>query len=283
MIQSATPALFWMCCRITFVAPEEPRGLIWVLAFYSFTGPLLYLLLGEPEAIRPLLKGIPQWLEYLLVATGLWEIISNWNNDLVEARRRLRGGVMLATGVAVGWGIVSFNLRLGDTPSRYMALDSGILILAWLLLQGRTELSSLLARPRTEVIVAAAQPAEARQQISEELQQLTVLMNSGYYRRENLTLAVLAEALAMPEYKLRATINKSLGYSNFNEYINELRIGEAADRLANEPETPITNIALDVGYRTMSSFNRAFRKIHDSTPSEYREQRGRPRPASDAS
>lgn len=133
------------------------------------------------------------------------------------------------------------------------------------------------------MIVAAAQPVEACQQISEELQQLTTLMNSGYYRRENLTLAVLAEALAMPEYKLRATINKSLGYSNFNEYINELRIGEAADRLANEPETPITNIALDVGYRTMSSFNRAFRNIHDSTPSEYREQRGRPRPASDAS
>ncbi|MBU2038551.1 MAG: helix-turn-helix domain-containing protein, partial [Gammaproteobacteria bacterium] len=35
-------------------------------------------------------------------------------------------------------------------------------------------------------------------------------------------------------------------------------------------------IALDVGYRTMSSFNRAFRKIHHSTPSDYREHRGQP-------
>lgn len=53
---------------------------------------------------------------------------------------------------------------------------------------------------------------------------------------------------------MRSTINKALAYNNFNEYINVPRIGEAAERLIKEPDTPITNIALDVGYRTMSSF-----------------------------
>ncbi|WP_430462232.1 helix-turn-helix domain-containing protein [Thalassolituus sp. LLYu03] len=281
VMQSATPALFWMCCRITFVSPDEPRALIWGLAFYSFCGPLLYLLIGEPQALHFTLKGIPQWLEYLLVILGWWEVIVHWNDDLVEARRRLRGGVMLATGIAVGWGIFSYNLRIGDSVSRYLAIDSAILILAWLLLQGRSELWHLLPQER-QPHPAAEPDADApidqqsvSKENSEELQQLNQLMNTGFYRQENLTLSALAERLQLPEYRLRATINKELGYSNFNEYINQLRIGEAADRLLSETDTPITNIALDVGYRTMSSFNRAFRKIHDTTPSDYREHRGR--------
>lgn len=75
----------------------------------------------------------------------------------------------------------------------------------------------------------------------------------------------------MPEYKIRGVINKELGYRNFNEFINEYRIAEAAQRLISEPDTPISNIALDVGYRTLSSFNRAFRKEKDTTPTAYRE------------
>jgi AraC-like DNA-binding protein len=288
VVQSATPALFWMCCRIIFVSPDAGRSVIWGLAFYSFCGPLLFLLVGQPDWLHLLLKAIPQWLEYLLIIIGWWEVIVHWNDDLVEARRRLRGGVMLATGIAVGWGIFSFNLRIGDSVSRYMAIDAAILILAWLLLQGRSALWDLMPRDPRQPAPAQLPPQNIQHTPpqadstesntptppTEELEQLTQLMHEGFYRRENLTLAVLADALAIPEYRLRATINKSLGYSNFNEYINELRIGEAADRLVSEPDTPVTNIALDVGYRTMSSFNRAFRKIHNTTPSEYREHRG---------
>ena len=46
----------------------------------------------------------------------------------------------------------------------------------------------------------------------------------------------------------------------------------AAERLRNEPDTPVLNISLDVGYRTLSSFNRAFRDIQNATPTEYRQQ-----------
>lgn len=275
IIQSASPAIFWMCCRITFVPPEESRKLLWPIAFYSFLAPLFFLLIGKPDALLFILKGLPQWFEYILVVAGLWEVASNWNNDLVEARRRLRGGVMVATGLAVGWSILSFNLKIGDAASRYLALNLAILILAWLLLQGRSELWKLI--PKVAEIQAkkpasvALNPVVTSSHNAEELQRLQQLMNKGFYRQENLTLTMLAKKLDMPEYRLRSTINNALGYNNFNEYINELRIGEAAERLATEPDTPITNIALDVGYRTMSSFNRAFRKIHNSTPSDYRE------------
>ena len=108
---------------------------------------------------------------------------------------------------------------------------------------------------------------------SEILVSLKLLMSEGFYRRENLALKNLAKEMALPEYRVRAVINKELGYRNFNEFINEYRIIEAAERLVNEPATPISNIALDVGYRTLSSFNRAFRKEKQTTPTAYREQK----------
>ena len=106
---------------------------------------------------------------------------------------------------------------------------------------------------------------------SETLIRIKAIMQEGFYRRENLTLKDLSNVLEVPEYKVRAAINKELGYRNFNEFINEYRINEAAKRLRDEPETPISNIALDVGYRTLSSFNRAFRKEKDTTPTAFRE------------
>ena len=103
IVQSAAPACFWIACRFAFVDSDADRRWHWTVALYSVLGPLLFLLAGEPEGALFVLKQIPQGLEYLLIMLGLWEVISHWNGDLMEARRRLRGGVMLATGVAVGW------------------------------------------------------------------------------------------------------------------------------------------------------------------------------------
>jgi len=64
-----------------------------------------------------------------------------------------------------------------------------------------------------------------------------------------------------------------LTYRNFNDYINHLRIAEAGERLIAEPETPVINIALVVGYRTLSSFNRAFKELFDQFPTAYHQSK----------
>ncbi|WP_420590627.1 helix-turn-helix domain-containing protein [Bacterioplanoides sp.] len=291
-VQSMAPAMFWIATRYTFVDPDEPRTLSWTLAVTSFLLPFIWFLAGQPQELRTVLIDMPQKLEYLVVMLGIFEIVNNWNNDLVEARRRLRGGLLLSMGIATGWSIFSYRFSIGGDAMRYLGIDISLIIMVGFLLQSRPELWKLrsinnnpLAQHSPEITHHAdASPEE--HPVAEEtaplasqnphLEQLHGLMASGFYRQENLTLAILAQALEIPEYKLRATINKSLGYNNFNEYINQLRIGEAANRLVTEKETPVTNIALDVGYRTMSSFNRAFRKIHDMTPSQYRDSDGLP-------
>jgi AraC-like DNA-binding protein len=97
-------------------------------------------------------------------------------------------------------------------------------------------------------------------------------MLDGFYRTEKLTLKQLSAKIDFPEYKTRALINETLGYRNFNDYINQLRIAESCEKLVSEPDTPILNIALDVGYRTLSSFNRAFKDILEQTPTAYRQK-----------
>ncbi len=54
-----------------------------------------------------------------------------------------------------------------------------------------------------------------------------------------------------------------------NDYINRLRI-EAAAKLLTATEDSIVEIAYAVGFENISTFNRAFQKIHNQTPTDYR-------------
>jgi len=56
------------------------------------------------------------------------------------------------------------------------------------------------------------------------------------------------------------------------EYISELRIREAANRLLENKDDNVITIAFSVGFESLSTFNRAFLKIMGCTPSGYKEQ-----------
>jgi AraC-like DNA-binding protein len=90
------------------------------------------------------------------------------------------------------------------------------------------------------------------------------------YTNHKLRIADLAARLKVPEYQLRRTINRNLGYQNFNQFVNRYRVEEAARRLTDEPRIPVLTIALDVGFRSISSFNTAFRARYGKTPTDYR-------------
>jgi AraC-like DNA-binding protein len=96
------------------------------------------------------------------------------------------------------------------------------------------------------------------------------------YRKMSLTIGQLAQQLSVPEYRLRRIINIGLGFRNFNDYLNGFRIKEAGEGLADplKSDEAILNIALDVGFRSVSSFNKAFRDSFGVTPTQYRQQQG---------
>ena len=289
MIEGGTPAFFWISCRLTFQEGKPLPRIGLIVAIFSIVAPvvkhLITLSLGmTPQWVEFLGREVQQYCEYALIIMGVVALLRGREDDLVESRRRLRWAIMGAAGLSLGWSIFSFNFNFASAASRILAIDVSILMIIVFLFRGRTEIWSeakALSDLEGEVlsegeIVIPSMPlavlsSEKIVADSNALLSLKDLMAKGFYRRENLTLKDLANEMALPEYRIRAVINKEMKYRNFNEFINEYRINEAAQRLIKEPDTPISNIALDVGYRTLSSFNRAFRKEKNTTPTAYRD------------
>jgi AraC-like DNA-binding protein len=98
------------------------------------------------------------------------------------------------------------------------------------------------------------------------------------YLTPGLSIGGLAKRLTIPEYRLRALINKRLGYRNFNALLHEYRLRDACEQLADPAKAhlPILTIALDVGYQSIAPFNQAFRDAMACTPSAYRRRHTKP-------
>lgn len=89
------------------------------------------------------------------------------------------------------------------------------------------------------------------------------------YREMRLTRALLAEKLGMSEQQASRIINNYFRKS-FNELVNGYRVAEARERLLAEPDAAITVIAFDAGFSSLATFNRAFKEVTGTSPTEFR-------------
>ena len=64
---------------------------------------------------------------------------------------------------------------------------------------------------------------------------------------------------------------KMITGKRINEYVNELRINKASESLKDE-DVSIIEIAFSVGFESLTTFNRAFLKIMEMNPTEFRER-----------
>ena len=72
----------------------------------------------------------------------------------------------------------------------------------------------------------------------------------------------------------RELINKHLGFRNFSGFLNSYRLPIACSQLEDltNIRKPILTIALELGYGSIATFNRAFKAKTGKTPKEYRSQ-----------
>ena len=87
----------------------------------------------------------------------------------------------------------------------------------------------------------------------------------------SLTIFELAEGLNMKSIDLSSFLNKNLN-KNFFDYINEYRIKRAMQILQdpNKKNLTVLEILYEVGFNSKSSFNTAFKKYTNLTPTQYR-------------
>ena len=97
-----------------------------------------------------------------------------------------------------------------------------------------------------------------------------ILYMYNHYKEANLDIQSLAE---MSNYSLAYFTKAFKAYMNDTPivHLNKLRISEAKAMLL-RGESSFTNIYKEVGYKNLSSFTEAFKRITGYTPSEYKQK-----------
>lgn len=85
---------------------------------------------------------------------------------------------------------------------------------------------------------------------------------------EQMSLETVAAAVNVSPFHFCKLFKRATGLT-FTDFVNRARV-EKAKRLLLRPGARITEIAYDVGFQSLSHFNRSFRRIADESPSEFR-------------
>lgn len=87
---------------------------------------------------------------------------------------------------------------------------------------------------------------------------------------EQMSLEAVAAAVNVSPFHFCKLFKRATGLT-FTDFVNRARV-EKAKRLLMRPGARITEIAYDVGFQSLSHFNRSFRRIADESPSEFRQR-----------
>ena len=90
------------------------------------------------------------------------------------------------------------------------------------------------------------------------------------HKTEELSLANVAKAAGASVFHFCKLFHKSTGLK-FTDYVARVRLEDARTRLLN-PNLRISEIAYDVGFQSLTQFNRTFRRIYGQSPSQFRMQ-----------
>ncbi|CCU78927.1 Transcriptional regulator, AraC family [Halanaerobium saccharolyticum subsp. saccharolyticum DSM 6643] len=99
-----------------------------------------------------------------------------------------------------------------------------------------------------------------------QLAEIIAYINQNY--KNKITLQNIAEKLYISKYYLSHFFKDSTGFTVI-EFVNNKRIMEAQKLLIKSSEN-ITDIAVNVGFNSLTHFERTFKKINGITPTQYR-------------
>ncbi|MEM8724135.1 MAG: helix-turn-helix domain-containing protein [Pseudomonadota bacterium] len=273
-ISISVPFWLWLFARNLFEREPERRTALIVASVFV-----------AGWAIANFIAPISTLGFYILHLGGLALIVdlvrvalTDRDDDLIEQRRTIRLWLPLLVAAQAG-GILIFEIyelisdTEGQSPLAY--LINSLLIFVLILFSGLA-----LLRTDPELLVETVEDDLGDEGERIDLSptetvlhdKLKAAMAEGYYRTPGLTIASLSDHLETPEHRLRALINQRLGHRNFSAFLNRYRIAEAKEKLADRDsvDLPVLTIAMDLGYNSLPTFNRAFRAETGTTPSEYR-------------
>ncbi len=235
---------------------NRPDEISWIQYFYSslFIFQFLYLLYF-------LVRSRSALAEYQL---QLEKTQSSINESDIRWLRIMWLGLVLIWVFAMIFLVLLFYTEIYRRHMDYLyVLPSSILIYL---------VSYRIAGVRWERPAAAAKyeksglkPEEA-DKYKEQIHK--VIMDQQLYLVKGLKLQDLAEKLDLNTHQLSQLINQYLN-TTFFDLINAYRVREAKERIQNNPQYTLLQIAYDSGFNNKTSFVNAFKRFEGTTPSRY--------------
>lgn len=264
----------WLFALSLFKSNFALRWFHWVISII-YCLPILIVRLYEFEVIdwEPLpFVYLANIFSIVLMFHLIITTLRGRSDDLLERRRRARiYFVIIITFVAICAVVIEVALINSPNTARQTFWIASIWpAIAWTscwLLKANN--SALIFNE----IVSKQQSLNVKEQ-DLQMKLETIMLSEEAFKLPNLTVVHIAKKMDITQHSLRALINQSLGYQNFNAFVNSYRIAavKKALRDSNKSHLPILTIAMDCGFNSISPFNRAFKQSEKVTPSEYRHQ-----------
>ncbi|MEQ8406825.1 MAG: helix-turn-helix transcriptional regulator [Gammaproteobacteria bacterium] len=298
-ISLLTPIVLYAIARYLFIDEARMKPVDWVLLAYFIMfregiGGLIYnraTVTSDVVLITAYIIPLAI-LIYFSVMAALYTM-QGYRADLLENRRTLRVYFVISTLVFIIPRLLSGLFVYGrmlledmsfvpvTLPGLVSAIYIFLIFLAFNLLifhkhadlfalftgstwAGQPKKSSL---PSTAATVTEKQATEPAAPLASGI--IAVMEQQRLYAQHGFTIANLAQTLEVSEQKLRRSINSEMQFRNFNQFLNHYRLAEAS-KLLKQSDAPVSTIAYEVGYSTLSSFNSLFKSQFGMTPTEYR-------------
>lgn len=213
-------------------------------------------------------------LGFAIVGHLVWRLLAERQDDLIQRRHDARVLVAVLLGGMLFIDLAADALFGFDWRPLAFSMTQNAMILAFGLW-----LASKLLTVRAEVLTFGAGVPPASAALSANTGQNAALLRrlrdlievDRVHLDPELSFARFVELMGAPERTVRTLVNQQLGHDHFRAFLNHYRVIEACRLLeTRRRDDKLIAIALDSGFASLASFNRAFRAIMDCTPSDYR-------------
>jgi AraC-like DNA-binding protein len=159
------------------------------------------------------------------------------------------------------------GLRLVKSPNKYALFPLMLLLIS---VFGFAILRLVPHRKNNPVIISYDKK-ELRNYRDIDAQRISTFL-AEHFSESGLSIVSMGKSLGLTQKKVAKVMNDVFKMS-FKQYLTSIRIHEAK-RLLQETDRLVIDIALEVGFNSISHFNRVFKTSTDVSPLEFRNEPG---------
>ncbi len=180
--------------------------------------------------------------------------------------RQLKWSIVLTVGIFIFLFTYFSNYQLRLNPYYYapVVYAAVVYFLSFYLIKRRVLIFSSSSKYRN-INLDAEQAENYKSKIIRHYESTSPYLNNEY------SLTKLSEELNIPKHLLSLIFSSKIKTS-FIDFTNAYRVEVAKELLVKNPNFTVSSVAFDCGFNSLSSFNQAFKKAVNTTPSRYRDK-----------